>query len=148
MRSTHVVGFIYMWNMHGYFRIHRNIHSLLYCYVRKKQCLYSIIVHLFSLCRVVGHSLNSPCIVHRQCIRVYRRFSKGVGLDMFDLPLVLFILISICWGVEGISWVLWRFDGKRINVFTNSLMDATMQDGSTRERSDCLMLSFKWTSWY
>ena len=78
LRSTHVVGFIHMWNMHGYFRIHRNIHPLLYYHVRKKQCLCGIIVHLFGLCRVVGHGLNSLCIVHRQYIRVYRRFSKGV----------------------------------------------------------------------
>ena len=68
----------------------------------------------------------------------------NLGLEDIDWSLVLFILISICWDVEDITWLLWWFKGEGNSVFTNSLMDATIQDGSMREKSNkpCLFFAF------
>jgi len=51
---------------------------------------------------------------------------EELELGETDQSLVLFISIFICWDVGDVSLVLWRLEGDRNDVFTNSLMDATI----------------------
>ena len=53
-------------------------------------------------------------------------FLEKLEFGKTNQPLVSSILISICWNVGDVSWILRRLEEDRNNVFTNSLTDTTM----------------------
>jgi len=65
---------------------------------------------------------------------------KLLKIEEAKHSLCILISIFIEWCLEGCSWLFWCFEIKRYNVFTNSLMDTTIQDSSKRERSDYFLL--------